>query len=150
MKVNIQTKGVVITAKQKSVIEKKLLRLKRYVKEWSPVVCDVKLMDQTGENRGGIDQAIHIKILLPRETIFIEEVDDRMMRAFGFAYQTLERKLKRYKQKHTSDRRRQASKFKAVVNVVGAPWRAVGSAGRSLGRYVPKRRSRTNKKNKKK
>lgn len=147
MKVNIQTKGVVITAKQKSVIEKKLLRLKRYVKEWSPVVCDVKLFDQTGENKGGVDQAIHIKINLPKETIFIEEVDDRMMRAFGFAYKILERRLRRYNQKHTANDRRKASKFKAMTNVVGAPWRAVGSAGRSLGRYVPRRKKKKNKKN---
>lgn len=147
MKVNIQTKGVVITAKQKSQIEKKLLRLKKYTKEWSPVNCDVKLLDQTGENKGGVDQAIHIKIILPKETIFVEEVDDRMMRAFAYAYQTVERRLRRYSQKHTSERRRQASKFKSVVNVVGAPWRAVGSAAGSLGKYVP-RRKKKNKKNK--
>lgn len=146
MKINIQTKGVIITAKQKSVIEKKLMRLKRYVKEWSPVVCDIKLLDQTGENKGGVDQAIHIKVNLPKETIFIEEVDDRMMRAFGFAYKILERKLKRYSQKYTYDRRRQGSKFKAVANVVGAPWRAVGSAAGSISKYVPRRRKKNKKK----
>jgi len=145
VKVNIQIKGVVITAKQKSLIEKKLLRLKRYVREWDPVVCDVKMLDQTGENKGGIDQAIHLKVTLPKETIFVEEVDDRMMRAFGFAYQALERRLKRYNQKHTAVDRRQASRFKSVVNLVGAPWRAVGSAGRSLGKYVPKRKKKKNK-----
>lgn len=140
MKVAIQTKGVVITSKQKSQIEKKLRRLERYVKEWSPVNCDVKMMDQTGDNKGGVDQAIHIKISLPKETIFIEEVDDRMMRAFGFAYKILERRLKRYSQKYTNDQRRKGSKFKSVVNVVGAPLRAVGSAAGSLGKYVPKRK----------
>lgn len=150
MKVNIQTRGVVITAKQKSVIEKKLLRLKRYVKEWSPVVCDVKLFDQTGENKGGVDQAIHINMSLPHEQIFIEEVDDRMMRAFGFAYKILERRLRRYNQKHTAVDRRQASKFKSVANVVGAPWRVVGSAAGAMSKYVPRRRSRNNKKNKRK
>ena len=149
MKINIQIKGVVITAKQKSLIEKKLMRLKRYTKEWSPVNCDVKLYDQTGESKGGVDQAVDIKITLPKETIFVEEVDDRMMRAFAYAYQTVERRLRRYSQKFTSNKRREGSRFKAVANVVGAPWRAAGSAGRavsgSLGRFVPKGKKKKNK-----
>jgi len=149
MKVNIQTKGIIITAKQKSVMERKLLRLKRYVKEWSPVNCDLKLIDETGENKGGVDQSVHINVLLPRETIFIKETDDRIMRAFQFAYKILERKLRRYNQKYTLDRRREASRFKSVINVVGSPWRAVGSASRAVSgtivRIVPRRKKKKGK-----
>lgn len=153
MKVSIQTKGVIITAKQKSGIEKKLLRLKRYTREWSPVNCEVKLIDETGPEKGGIDQTVQINAILPKETIFIKETDDRIMRAFGFAYQILERKLRRYNQKFTSDRRREASRFKAMANVVGGAGRVVGSAGRvvytaagAVSRFVPRR----GKKNKRK
>ena len=149
MKVNIQTKGIIITSKQKSVMERKLLKLKRYVKDFSPVNCDVKLIDQTGEGKGGVDQAVHINISLPKETIFVEEVDDRIVRAFGFAYKIVERRLRRYNQKYTYDRRRKSSKFKSVVNVVGAPIRAAGSAGRFVGgtivRIVPKRKRKKRK-----
>jgi len=139
MRVNIQTKGVIITAKQKSAMEKKLLRLKRYTKEWSPVNCEVKLIDETGPEKGGIDQTVSLNVILPKETIFIKETDDRVMRAFGFVYQILERKLRRYNQKFTSDKRREASRFKAVINVVGSPLRAVGSAAGAIRRFVPKR-----------
>lgn len=149
MKVNIQTKGIIITAKQKSVMDRKLLRLKRYVKEWSPINCDVKLIDETGENKGGVDQSVHINISLPRETIFIKETDDRIMRAFQFAYKILERKLRRYNQRYTLDRRREASRFKSVINVVGSPLRVVGSASRvvsgSIGRFVPRRKKKKGK-----
>jgi ribosomal subunit interface protein len=145
MRVNIQTKGVIITAKQKSAMEKKLLRLKRYTKEWTPVICDVKLIDETGPEKGGIDQTVQINVVLPKEIIFIKETDDRIMRAFGFAHQILERKLRRYNQKFTSDRRREASRFKAVINVVGSPLRAVGSAAGAVRRFVPRRGKKKNK-----
>ena len=142
MRVNIQTRGVIITAKQKSVIEKKLLRLKRYTKEWGLISCDIKLIDETGPEKGGINQTVQINVVLPKETIFIKETDDRIMRAFGFAQQILERKLRRYNQKHTSDRRREASRFKAMMNVVGSPLRAVGSAAGAVRRFVPRRGKR--------
>lgn len=140
MKVNLQTKGVVITSKQKSGIEKKLLRLKRYTKEWSPVTCDVKFIDETGPEKGGVDQTVQINMILPKEKIFIKETDDRIMRAFSYAYHILERKLRRYNQKFTSDRRREGSRLKSVINVVGSPLRAVGSAAGAVRRFVPKRK----------
>lgn len=146
MRVNIQTKGVIITAKQKSQMEKKLLRLKRYTKEWSLVNCEVKLIDETGPEKGGIDQTVQINVILPRETIFIKETDDRILRAFGFAFQILERKLRRYNQKFTSDRRREASRFKSMMNVVGSPLRAVGSAAGAVRRFVPRRGKRNKRK----
>ncbi len=146
MKINIQTKGIILTTKQRKGIEKKILRLKRYVRNFNPVICDVKLIDQTGEGKGGVDQAVHINITLPKETIFVEEVDDRVIRAFQFAYKIVERRLRRYNQKYTYDRRRKASKFKSVVNVVGAPIRFAGSAGRFVGgtitRIVPRRKKK--------
>lgn len=138
MRVNIQTKGVIITAKQKSAMEKKLLRLKRYTKEWTPVICDVKLIDETGPEKGGIDQTVQINVILPKETIFIKETDDRIMRAFSFAHQILERKLRRYNQRFTSDQRREASRFKAVINVVG-------SAAGAVRRFVPRGNRKKNK-----
>lgn len=142
MKINIQTKGVIITAKQKSAIEKKLLRLKRYTKEWGSVRCDVKLIDETGPEKGGIDQSVQINITLPKESFFIKETDDRIMRAFGFAYKILERKLRRYNDKFTSDRHRKGSRLKSVINVVGSPLRAAGSAAGAVRRFVPRRKKK--------
>ena len=146
MKVNIQTKGIIITAKQKAQMEKQLLRLKKYIRDIEPVVVDVKLLDETGPEKGGVDQAVHINAILPKERIFIEEVDDRIMRAFQFAYKILERRLRRYSDKMIGNRRREGSRFKSIMNVASGAGRAVGSAGRvaygTLGRFVPRRKKR--------
>jgi len=142
MKVSFNIKGVIINTKQKRLMEKKLLALRKFVKNWSPINIDVTLTDESGPDKNGIDQAVHINVILPKEKIYIEEVDDNMMRAFNYATKTLERRFRRYNKKHIDNDRREASRFKAITNVVGAPIRLVGSAGRAVGRMVPKRRKK--------
>jgi len=109
MKVLIKTKGVVLTSKQKSQIERQIMRLKRFLRDVSPVNVEVSFIDQSGPNKGGVDQAVNIKAVLPKETIFIEEIDDRAMRAYQYAYRTFERKLRRYCDKLSLNSRRQHS-----------------------------------------
>ena len=98
MKINIQTKGVLITSKQKAQVEKKITRMKRYVKE-EPLTVDVMFIDETSPQKGGIDQAVHINATFGKEKIFIEEVDDRLMRAFALALKRFERQLTRFHRK---------------------------------------------------
>lgn len=129
MNVTVHTKGVIVTAKQKTLIERKILQLKKYVRDFSPVNVTVTLLDESGLEKGGIDQAVHIKANLPKEEIFIKEVDDRLMRAFGFAYQSFERRLRRYGKIRREKRDREGSRIKSIINVVG-----------SVGRLVPRRK----------
>ena len=131
MQINVQTRGVIITSKQRSQMERQLSKLKKYMKDVSPVMIDLTLIDESGPEKGGIDQAVHINVILPGEKIFIEEVDDRIVRAFGFAVKTLERRLRRYSQKRVGDQRRKASRFKSLTNAVGF-----------VGRIVPRRRKK--------
>jgi len=140
MKVNFKIRDVIINTKQKRIMERKLLALRKFVKNWSPVIVDLTLTDESGPDRNGIDQAVHINVILPKEKIYIEEVDNNMMRAFNYATKTLERRFRRYNKKNIDNNRREASRFKAITNVVGAPIRLVGSAGKAVGRFVPKRR----------
>lgn len=139
MKVQVKTKGVVLTSKQKSQIEKSVLRLKRFVAHIEPVTVEVSFLDQSGPSKGGIDQTVHIHAILPKETIFIEEIDNRALRAFQFAFKILERKLRRYSDKLNGDKRRQNRRFKSVINVVGGAGRVVSGAAGAVGRMVPKR-----------
>jgi len=142
MKVNFNIKDVIINTKQKKLMEKKLLALRKFVKNWSPVNIDVTLTDESGPDKNGIDQAVHINVILPKEKIYIEEVDDNMMRAFNYATKTLERRFRRYNKKHINNSRREASHFKAITNVVGATNRLVGTAGKAVKHFVPKRRKK--------
>ena len=149
MKINITTKGVIITAKQKSQMERQLMRLKKYVRDIEPITINLKLIDQTGPEKGGVDQAVHINVMLPKDKIFIEEVDDRIVRAFQYAYKILERRLRRYVDKMVGERRRQGSRFKAIYNVAHGAGRVVGGAGRvvytaagAVVRIVPRRRKK--------
>ncbi len=139
VKINFHTKGIIVSAKQKSQMERKLQRLSRYVKDVKPVVCDITLADESGPEKNGIDQCVRINFLLPKESIHIEEVDDRIVRAFGFAYSALERRLRRYSSKKRDLERRDRSRLKNIMGTVGG---AVGRVGGTVGRIVPRRRKR--------
>ena len=139
MKINFHTKGVIVSAKQKSQMERKLQKLSRYVRDVKPVVCDITLADESGPEKNGIDQCVRINFLIPKERIHVEEVDDRIVRAFGFAYSALERRLRRYSKKKTNLERRDSSRIKEIMGSVGG---AVGAVGGTVGRIVPKRRKR--------
>lgn len=91
-------KDIVITAKQKSIIEKKLFKLKRYLKD-EPMVIDCYLLDETGSEKGGTDQVVELSAVFGSEKIFVREVDDRLMRAFAYAYQSFERRMQRFHKK---------------------------------------------------
>lgn len=104
MKINFQTKGVIVTAKQKRMIEKKLMRMKKYINHSEPAIIDITLGDETGAEKGGIDQSIKINVTFGKEQIFIEEIDNRIMRAFAYALDRLERNLKRWHEKQVENR----------------------------------------------
>lgn len=95
MKITVQTKGVIITAKQKSLIEKKIGKLKKYIPDETAKV-EVVLSDETGSEKGGVDQNVSIFASFGKEKIIIQEVDDRLMRGFAFALKRFERQLSRY------------------------------------------------------
>jgi ribosomal subunit interface protein len=99
-KINLQTKGVIITAKQKSQMERKISKLKKYL-NGEPVTIDAILTDETSPEKGGVDQSVRLNVTFGKEKIFIEEVDERLMRAFAYAYNRLERNLRRYHQRKT-------------------------------------------------
>ena len=102
MKVEMHIKDIVITAKQKSLIEKKLQKLKRYIKD-EPMTVDCYLMDETSAEKGGTDQAVELSAVFGKEKIFVREVDDRLMRAFAFAYRSFERQMSRFHKKRIDD-----------------------------------------------
>jgi ribosome-associated translation inhibitor RaiA len=42
-----------------------------------------------------MDQTVHLSAVFGKEKVFVEETDDRLMRAFAFALKSFERKLSR-------------------------------------------------------
>ncbi len=98
MKVEFHIKDIVITASQKSLIEKKLMKLKRYLKN-EPMTLDIYLRDETSAEKGGVDQAVELSATFNHEKLFVREVDDRLMRAFAFAYKSFERQMQRFHKK---------------------------------------------------
>lgn len=98
MKIEFHIKDIVITANQKSLIEKRLAKLKRYVKD-EPMIIDVYLTDESSAEKGGIDQSVELSGIFSGEKIFVKEIDDRLMRAFAFAYSSFERQLERFHRK---------------------------------------------------
>lgn len=143
MKIQIKTQGVILTSKQKSQIEKQLGKLKKYFShiKTDPVMIEVRFIDESGPNKGGVDQAVHLQVTLPKDSIYIEETDDRALRAFQYAYKTLERRLRRYSDKMVGDKRRENRRFKSIAKVVGGASRAMstaaGAAVEKVSQIVP-------------
>jgi len=100
MKVEFHIKDIVITSKQKALIEKKVLKLKKYSKNNNSMLVDVYLRDETGSNKNGVDQTVELSTIFNNEKIFIRETDDRLMRAFAFAFKSFERNLRRIHKKN--------------------------------------------------
>lgn len=101
MKINIHVDGVIITSKQKTLMERKLQKMKRYVAD-QPMAVDLVLKDESSAEKGGIDQKVEISATFGKEKIFVSEIDDRMMRAFAFALKRFERLLSRFHEKKVS------------------------------------------------
>lgn len=101
MKVNIHVDGVIITSKQKTMMEKKLLKMKRYISD-EPMVIDLVLKDESSAEKGGIDQKVEINATFGKEKVFVSETDSRMMRSFAFALKRFERQLSQFHEKRIS------------------------------------------------
>ena len=101
MKINIHVDGVIITSKQKTLMERKLQKMKRYVSD-EPMAIDLILKDESSAEKGGVDQKVEISATFGKEKIFITETDDRMLRAFAFASKRFERQLSRFHEKRVS------------------------------------------------
>lgn len=141
MKINFRAKGVIVTAKQKALMERKIAGLKKYLKDVDPVMVDLTLLDESSPERGGVDQAVHLSVILPEERIFIEEVDDRIMRAFGFALKTLERRLSRRHKRNVDKVKRRRNPFKDIFGAFGrVGGRVGGTVSGTVGRFVPRRK----------
>lgn len=98
MKIEFHIKEIVLSASQKSLIERKLKKLKRYLKD-EPMIIDIYLTDETSAEKGGVDQSVEISGIFGGEKIFVKEIDDRLMRAFAVAYRSFERQLERFHRK---------------------------------------------------
>ncbi|PIS07800.1 hypothetical protein COT78_01720 [Candidatus Berkelbacteria bacterium CG10_big_fil_rev_8_21_14_0_10_43_13] len=92
MKIEFHIKDVVITAKQKALFEKKLMKLKKYCKDES-VTIDVYLKDESSAEKGGVDQTVEISTVIAGEKIFVTEIDDRLLRAFARAQKAFDRQV---------------------------------------------------------
>jgi len=92
MKIEFHIKNVVITAKQKALFEKKLLRAKKYCKD-EPITIDVYLRDESSPEKGGVDQTVELSTVIAGEKVFVSETDDRLLRAFARAHKAFDRQM---------------------------------------------------------
>jgi len=116
MKVEFHIKDVVVSENEQSLIEKKLLKLKRYLKD-EPFLIDVYITDQAGaEMKGGVDKSVRLSADFQNEQVFVEEIDSITMRAFAFAYRRFERKLQEFHRKRIGKGKTIPNRLKEAFN----------------------------------
>lgn len=96
MKIEFHIKDIVMTSRDKALVEKKLMKLKKYCNKKDPIIIDVYLCDETSVEKGGVDQSVELSTVYNGEKIFVKEVDDRLMRAFAFALKSFGRQMERH------------------------------------------------------
>lgn len=118
MKVEFHIKDIIISNKQKDLIEQKIKKLKRYIKD-EPLLIDVYLTDETSLEKGGVDQSVELSTVVSNEKIFIKEIDNRLMRAFAKAYKAFERNLSEFHRKRIDKTRKvDESSFNKVLRAL--------------------------------
>jgi len=118
MQVEFHIKDIVITAKQKSLIEKKIFKLKRYIKD-EPLIIDVYLRDETSAEKGGVDQSVELSAVFGPEKIFVKEIDDRLMRAFAYAFKKFERNLQEFHDKRIGRSHGKEGRLDKILKRIG-------------------------------
>lgn len=117
MDISISTRGVIVTARQKSYIEKRILKFNKYLKHLSPVKAAVQLIDDSGPNKTGVTQTVKIDLDAPGYELHVEEKKNNLMKAFANAVSAAERQV-RDQHKQKIEKRRGVS-FDSVVNIFG-------------------------------
>lgn len=109
MKINLSVeKDIFLTTKQQRYIQKRLTKLDRFIKDKSEaLVADIKLLDETGTTKGGVDKKVNITIQIPGDqaTLHIQEKEDKIMRAFNTAITKVERRMRDEHQKQVQANR---------------------------------------------
>ena len=118
MDISISTRGVIVTARQKSYIEKRILKFNKYLKHLSPVKAAVQLIDDSGPNKTGVTQTVKIDLDAPGYELHVEEKKSNLMKAFANAVSAAERQV-RDQHKQKIEKRRRGVSFDSVVNIFG-------------------------------
>ena len=119
MQINVVTKDVIITARQKSDIEKKISRLKKYLKHENPVTVDVHLIDDAGQNKTGVTQSVKIDVVSEHYNIHVEEKKSNIMKAFANALGSVDRQIRDQHKKEIDSTRTGTNRLEKVYGFLG-------------------------------
>jgi len=119
VQINVVTKDVIITARQKSDIEKKIGRLKKYLKHESPVAVEVHLIDDSGPNKNGVTQSVKIDVTSEHYNIHVEEKRNNIMKAFALALSSVDRQVRDQHKKEIQKAHTGGGRFDKVYEILG-------------------------------
>lgn len=118
MEISISTRGVIITARQKSYIEKSIKKFSKYLKNREPVKVAVQLIDDSGPNNTGVTQTVKIDLDAPGYDLHVEEKKNNLMKAFSHTVNAVDRQL-RDQHKQEIQKSRKGGRFDKVFGVFG-------------------------------
>ncbi|MCX6810581.1 MAG: HPF/RaiA family ribosome-associated protein [Candidatus Berkelbacteria bacterium] len=119
MQIKVVTRDVIITARQKSDIEKKIGRLKKYLKHESPVAVEVHLIDDSGPNKNGVTQSVKIDVTSEHYNIHVEEKRNNIMKAFALALGAVDRQVRDQHKKEIDSTRTGTNRLEKVYGFLG-------------------------------
>lgn len=119
MQINVVTKDVIITARQKSFIEKKINRLNKYLKHENPVSIEVHLIDDSGPNKSGVTQTVKIDVVSEHYNIHVEEKKNNTMKAFANALRSVDRQIRDKHKQEVQKAHKGGGRFDKVFGILG-------------------------------
>jgi len=117
VQINVVTKDVIITARQKSDIEKKISRLNKYLKHENPVTVEVHLIDDSGPNKNGVTQSVKIDVVSEHYNVHVEEKKNNIMKAFANALHSVDRQVRDKHKKEIEKTRTGTNRFEKIYGI---------------------------------
>ena len=119
MQINVATKDVIITNKQKRYIEKKINNLNKYLRQERPVKVDVHLIDDSGPNKTGVTQTVKIDVASEHYNIHVEEKKNNVMKAFANAMKAVDRQVRDQHKREIDKTRQGGGRFDKIYGIFG-------------------------------
>ncbi|MFH1315686.1 MAG: ribosome-associated translation inhibitor RaiA [Candidatus Uhrbacteria bacterium] len=116
--VNIKATNMELTDAIRDYAEKKVLSLKKYVKNFEPVKVSIEVADDSGRHKQGPHFKCEFTVEVPGDLLRVEKYHENLYAAIDQAKDELARQMRRLKGKLATKQRRGENLWKRVRRMV--------------------------------
>ncbi|MFA7309119.1 MAG: ribosome-associated translation inhibitor RaiA [Patescibacteria group bacterium] len=105
MKITISGKNIDITDAINNYIDEKISKLEKYVEGIEPIHAEVEIQARPQGSKGQPTATVEVTFTMPEAIVRVEETAADLYAAVDAIEEKIERKIKKYKERHLRDRK---------------------------------------------